>query len=103
MNSVKKDDKQRIIVQQKGMKSNIVNRQTKQIIRQSKAKLNNAWDNEESEQMGENYAVGQSEKSGKRVGRTIANRSRFLIKRQFRSLAQKKRRAQLSEKDIAQK
>lgn len=103
MNSVKKDDKQRIIVQQKGMKSNIVNRQTKQIIRQSKAKLNNAGDNEESEQMGENYAVGQIEKSGKRVGRTIANRSRFLIKRQFRSLAQKKRRAQLSEKDIAQK
>ena len=54
MNSVKKDDKQRIIAQQKGIKSNIVNRQTKQIIRQSKAKLNNAGDSEESEQMGDN-------------------------------------------------
>ena len=103
MNNVKKDDKQRIIMENKGIKNDIVRRQTKQIIRQSKAKLNNAGDNEESEQKGNNYAIGQIEKNGKKVGRTIANRSRFLIKRQFRSLAQKKRRAQLSEKDIAQK
>lgn len=102
-NKPKKDDKQRIIMENKGIKNDIVRRQTKQIIRQSKAKLNNAGDNEESEQKGNNYAIGQIEKNGKKVGRTIANRSRFLIKRQFRSLAQKKRRAQLSEKDIAQK
>ena len=99
----KKDDKQRIIAQQKGIKSNIVRRQTKQIIRQSKAKLNNAGDNEESEQKGNNYAIGQIEKNGKKVGRTIANRSHFQIKGQFRNLAQRKRRAKLSEKDIAQK
>ena len=103
MNNVKKDDKQRIIAQKKGMKSNIVNRQTKQIIRQSKAKLNNAETDEESEQKGNNYAIGQIEKNGKKVGRTIANRSHFQIKGQFRNLVQRKRRAKLSEKDIAQK
>ena len=79
MNNVKKDDKQRIIMENKGIKNDIVRRQTKQIIRQSKAKLNNAGDNEESEQKGNNYAIGQIEKNGKKVGRTIANRSRFLI------------------------
>ena len=99
----KKDDKQRIIAQKKGMKSNIVNRQTKQIIRQSKAKLNNAETDEESEQKGNNYAIGQIEKNGKKVGRTIANRSHFQIKGQFRNLVQRKRRTKLSEKDIAQK
>ena len=99
----KKDDKQRIIAQQKGIKSNIVRRQTKQIIRQSKAKLNNAETDEENEQKGNNYAVGQIEKNGKKVGRTIANRSHFQIKGQFRNLVQRKRRAKLNEKDIAQK
>ena len=99
----KKDDKQRIIAQQKGMKSNIVNRQMKQIIRQSKAKLNNAETDEESEQKGDNYAVGQIEKNGKKAGITIANRSRFLLKGQFRNLAQRKQRAKLSEKEITQK
>ena len=99
MNNVKKDDKQRIIAQQKGIKSNIVNRQTKQIIRQSKAKLNNAGDNEENEQKGDNYAVWQIEKNGKKIGRTIANRSRFLVKGQFRNLI-KKRKIKENKKDI---
>ena len=103
MNSVKKDDKQRIIAQQKGIKSNIVNRQTKQIIRQSKAKLNNAGDSEESEQMGDNYAVNRLEQQGKASGKYVAKKSKFLLKGQFRSLVQRKRRAKLSEKDIAQK
>ena len=64
-NEPKKDDKQRIIAQQKGMKSNIVNRQTKQIIRQSKAKLNNAETDEENEQKGNNYAVNKLEQQEK--------------------------------------
>lgn len=103
MNSVKKDDKQRIIVQQKGMKSNIVNRQTKQIIRQSKAKLSKAETDEESEQKGDNYAVNRLEQQGKASGKYVAKKSKFLLKGQFRSLVQRKRRAKLSEKDIAQK
>ena len=103
MNNVKKDDKQRIIVEKKGIKNDIVRRQTKQIIRQSKAKLSKAENNEENEQKGDNYAVGQIEKNGKKVGRTIANRSHFQIKGQFRNLVQRKRRTKLSEKDIAQK
>ena len=61
----KKDDKQRIIMENKGIKNDIVRRQTKQIIRQSKAKLNNAGDNEESEQKGDNYAVNRLEQQGK--------------------------------------
>lgn len=99
----KKDDKQRIIAQKKGMKSNIVNRQTKQIIRQSKAKLNNAETDEESEQKGDNYAVNRLEQQGKASGKYVAKKSKFLLKGQFRSLVQRKRRAKLSEKDIAQK
>ena len=103
MNNVKKDDKQRIIMENKGIKNDIVRRQTKQIIRQSKAKLSKTETDEESEQKGDNYAVGQIEKNGKKAGITIANRSRFLLKGQFRNLAQRKRRTKLSEKDIAQK
>ena len=99
----KKDDKQRIIAQQKGIKSNIVNRQTKQIIRQSKAKLNNAENNEESEQKGDNYAVNRLEQQGKKSGKYVGQKSEFLLKGQFRNLAQRKRRAKLNEKDIAQK
>ena len=87
----KKDDKQRIIAQQKGIQNDIVRRQTRQIIRQSKAKLNYAENNEESEQKGENYAVGQIEKNGRKVGRTIANRSRFLVKEQFKNLISKRK------------
>ena len=62
----KKDDKQRIIAQQKGIKSNIVNRQTKQIIRQSKAKLNNAGDNEESKPWARIMLLGKSKRTAKR-------------------------------------
>lgn len=91
MKEAKKDDKQRIIAQQKGIKNDIVRRQTKQIIRQSKVKLSKAENNEESEQKGDNYAVGQIEKNGKKVGRTIANRSRFLVKGHFRNLIRKKK------------
>ena len=99
MNNVKKDDKQRIIMENKGIKNGIVRRQTKQIIRQSKAKLNNAGDNEESEQKGDNYAVGQIEKNGKKVGRTIANRSHFQIKEQFKNLISK-RKIKENKKDV---
>lgn len=99
----KKDDKQRIIVQQKGIKSNIVNRQTKQIIRQSKAKLSKAETDEENEQKGDNYAVNKFEQQGKVSSRYVVRKSKFLLKGQFRSLAQRKRRTKLSEKDIAQK
>ena len=99
----KKDDKQRIIAQQKGMKSNIVNRQTKQIIRQSKAKLNNAETDEESEQKGDNYAVNRLEQQGKKSGKYVGRKSKLLLKGQLRNLVQRKRRAKLSEKDIAQK
>ena len=103
MNNVKKDDKQRIIAQQKGMKSNIVNRQTKQIIRQSKVKLSKAETDEENEQKGDNYAVNRLEQQGKKSGKYVAKKSKFLLKGQFRSLVQRKRRTKLSEKDIAQK
>ncbi len=99
----KKDDKQRIIAQQKGIKSNIVNRQTKQIIRQSKAKLNNAGDNEESEQKGDNYAVNRLEQQGKASGKYVGRKSKLLLKGQLRNLVQRKRRAKLSEKEITQK
>ena len=99
----KKDDKQRIIAQQKGIKSNIVNRQTKQIIRQSKEKLNYAEADEESEQKGDNYAVNKFEQQGKVSSRYVVRKSKFLLKGQFRNLAQRKRRTKLSEKDIAQK
>ena len=103
MNNVKKDDKQRIIARQKGIKSNIVNRQTKQIIRQSKAKLNNAETDEESEQKGDNYAVNRIEQQGKKSGKYVGRKSKLLLKGQFRNLAQRKRRAKLSEKEITQK
>ena len=103
MKEPKKGDKQRIIAQQKGIKSNIVNRQTKQIIRQSKAKLSKAETDEESEQKGDNYAVNRLEQQGKASGKYVAKKSKFLLKGQFRSLVQRKRRAKLSEKDIAQK
>ena len=103
MNSVKKDDKQRIIAQQKGIKSNIVNRQTKQIIRQSKAKLDKAETDEENEQKGDNYAVNKFEQQGKVSSRYVVRKSKFLLKGQFRNLVQRKRRTKLSEKDIAQK
>ena len=95
----KKDDKQRIIMENKGIKSNIVNRQTKQIIRQSKAKLSKAETDEENEQKGDNYAVGQIEKNGKKVGRTIANRSHFQIKEQFKNLISK-RKIKENKKDV---
>lgn len=98
MNSVKKDDKQRIIAQQKGIKSNIVNRQTKQIIRQSKEKSNNAETDEESEQKGDNYAVNRLEQQGKASGKYVGRKSKLLLKGQFRNLAQRKRRAKLSKK-----
>ena len=103
MNNVKKDDKQRIIMENKGIKNDIVRRQTKQIIRQSKAKLNNAGDNEESEQKGDNYAVNKFEQQGKASGKYVAKKSKFLLKGQFRNLARRKRRAKLSEKEITQK
>lgn len=103
MKEAKKDDKQRIIAQQKGIKSNIVNRQTKQIIRQSKAKLNNAETDEESEQKGDNYAVNRLEQQGKKSGKYVGRKSKLLLKGQLRNLVQRKRRAKLSEKDIAQK
>ena len=99
----KKDDKQRIIMENKGIKNDIVRRQTKQIIRQSKAKLNNAGDNEESEQKGDNYAVNRLEQQGKASGKYVAKKSKFLLKGQFRNLARRKRRAKLSEKEITQK
>ena len=103
MNNVKKDDKQRIIAQQKGMKNNIVNRQTKQIIRQSKAKLSKTETDEESEQKGDNYAVNKFEQQEKVSSRYVVRKSKFLLKGQFRNLAQRKRRAKLNEKDIVQK
>lgn len=103
MKETKKDDKQRIIAQQKGIKSNIVNRQTKQIIRQSKEKLNYAETDEENEQKGDNYAVNKFEQQGKASGKYVAKKSKFLLKGQFRNLAQRKRRAKLSEKEITQK
>ena len=99
----KKGDKQRIIVQQKGIKSNIVNRQTKQIIRQSKAKLDKAETDEESKQKGDNYAVNRLEQQGKKSGKYVGRKSKLLLKGQFRNLVQRKRRAKLNEKDIAQK
>ena len=102
MNNVKKDDKQRIIAQQKGIKSNIVRRQTKQIIRQSKAKLSKAETDEESEQKGDNYAVNRLEQQGE-SGKYVGRKSKLLLKGQLRNLVQRKRRAKLSEKDIAQK
>lgn len=102
-NKPKKDDKQRIIAQQKGIKSNIVNRQTKQIIRQSKVKLSKAENKEESEQKGDNYAVNRIEQQGKKSGKYVVQKSKLLLKGQFRSLVQRKRRTKLSEKDIAQK
>ena len=73
----KKDDKQRIIAQQKGIKSNIVNRQTKQIIRQSKEKSNNAETDEENEQKGDNYAVNKFEQQGKVSSRYVVRKSKF--------------------------
>lgn len=90
MNSVKKDDKQRIIAQQKGIKSNIVNRQTKQIIRQSKEKLNYAEADEESEQKGDNYAVNRLEQQGKKSGKYVGRKSKLLLKGQLRNLVQRK-------------
>ena len=66
MNNVKKDDKQRIIMENKGIKNDIVRRQTKQIIRQSKAKLDKAETDEENEQKGDNYAVNRLEQQGKK-------------------------------------
>ena len=103
MNNVKKDDKQRIIMENKGIKNDIVRRQTKQIIRQSKAKLSKAETDEESEQKGDNYAVNRLEQQGKKSGKYVGRKSKFLFKGQFRNLAQRKRRTKLSEKDIAQK
>ncbi len=103
MNNVKKDDKQRIIMENKGIKNGIVLRQTKQIIRQSKEKLNYAETDEENEQKGDNYAVNKFEQQGKASGKYVAKKSKFLLKGQFRNLAQRKRRAKLSEKDITQK
>ena len=85
------------------MKSNIVNRQTKQIIRQSKAKLDKAETDEENEQKGDNYAVNRLEQQGKASGKYVAKKSKFLLKGQFRNLARRKRRAKLSEKEITQK
>ena len=99
----KKDDKQRIIMENKGIKNDIVRRQTKQIIRQSKAKLSKAETDEESEQKGDNYAVNRLEQQGKASGKYVAKKSKFLLKGQFRNLVQRKRRTKLSEKDIAQK
>ena len=103
MNNVKKDDKQRIIMENKGIKNDIVRRQTKQIIRQSKAKLNKAETDEENEQKGDNYAVNKFEQQGKVSSRYVVRKSKFLLKGQFRNLAQRKRRVKLNEKDIAQK
>ena len=103
MNSVKKDDKQRIIMENKGIKNDIVRRQTKQIIRQSKAKLDKAETDEENEQKGDNYAVNKFEQQGKVSSRYVVRKSKFLLKGQFRNLVQRKRRTKLSEKDIAQK
>ena len=96
----KKDDKQRIIAQQKGIKSNIVNRQTKQIIRQSKAKLSKAETDEESEQKGDNYAVNRLEQQGKKSGKYVGRKSKLLLKGQFRNLVQRKRRVKLNEKEL---
>ena len=103
MNNVKKDDKQRIIMENKGIKNGIVLRRPKQIIRQSKEKLNYAETDEENEQKGDNYAVNKFEQQGKASGKYVAKKSKFLLKGQFRNLAQRKRRAKLSEKDITQK
>ena len=103
MNNVKKVDKQRIIMENKGIKNDIVRRQTKQIIRQSKAKLSKAENNEENEQKGDNYAVNRLEQQGKASGKYVAKKSKFLLKGQFRNLAQRKRRAKLSKKEITQK
>ena len=99
----KKDDKQRIIMENKGIKNDIVRRQTKQIIRQSKAKLDKAETDEENEQKGDNYAVNRLEQQGKKSGKYVAKKSKFLLKGQFRNLARRKRRAKLSEKEITQK
>ena len=98
MNNVKKDDKQRIIMENKGIKNGIVLRQTKQIIRQSKEKLNYAETDEENEQKGDNYAVNKFEQQGKASGKYVAKKSKFLLKGQFRNLAQRKRRAKLAKK-----
>ena len=99
----KKDDKQRIIMENKGIKNDIVRRQTKQIIRQSKAKLDKAETDEENEQKGDNYAVNRLEQQGKVSSRYVVQKSKFLLKGQLRNLVQRKRRTKLSEKDIAQK
>ena len=103
MNNVKKDDKQRIIMENKGIKNDIVRRQTKQIIRQSKAKLSKAETDEESEQKGDNYAVNRLEQQGKKSGKYVGRKSKLLLKGQLRNLVQRKRRAKLSEKEITQK
>lgn len=87
----KKDDKQRIIMENKGIKNDIVRRQNKQIIRQNKAKLNNAESTEESEQMGENYAVNRLEQQGKASGKYVGRKSKFLLKGQFRNLISKRK------------
>ena len=87
----KKDDKQRIIAQQKGIKSNIVNRQTKQIIRQSKAKLDKAETDEENEQKGDNYAVNRIEQQGKKSGKYVVQKSEFLLKRKIRNIISKRK------------
>lgn len=94
----KKDGKQRIIMENKGIKNDIVRRQTKQIIRQSKAKLSKAETDEESEQKGDNYAVNRLEQQGKASGKYVGRKSKLLLKGQFRNLAQRKRRAKLSKK-----
>lgn len=78
----KKDGKQRIIMENKGIKNDIVRRQTKQIIRQSKAKLSKAETDEESEQKGDNYAVNKFEQQGKASGKYVAKKSKFLLKGQ---------------------
>ena len=88
---LKKGDKQRIIAQQKGIKNDIVRRQTKQIIRQSKAKLSKAENNEESEQKGDNYAVSRLEQQGKNSGKYVVQKSEFLLKRKIRNIISKRK------------
>ena len=87
----KKDDKQRIIMENKGIKNDIVRRQTKQIIRQSKAKLDKAETDEENEQKGDNYAVNKFEQQGKASGKYVVQKSEFLLKRKIRNIISKRK------------
>lgn len=76
----KKDGKQRIIMENKGIKNDIVRRQTKQIIRQSKAKLSKTETDEENEQKAIITLLIGLNSRGKRAVNMLQRKANFCLK-----------------------